>query len=308
MDEVTISGLRVIREIAVSGSFTAAARLLGYSQPAISRQVAAMEAAAGHPLFIREPRGVRVSAAGAVVVEHAGRILASVDALRQDLVVLGDRLAGRVKLGVFPAAMAVLAPRALALLRGEHPGLQVSLSEAATPSLLRQLRAGRLAVAVIGAGAGLPGYDLDGLTRQVVLAGHLRVAVPRSHRLATAAVVPVAELAGETWIAGDDSGGDPQFGAWPTLASPVITYTSRSWPARFGLVAAGLGICLVPEVAALSVPADVATVGVDDPGWPGRMTVAVARQRPSAEAAAVMDALREAGAGIRGDIQLRHAP
>ena len=307
MPEVTVSGLRVIREIALSGSFTAAARLLGYSQPAISRQVAAMETAAGYPLFIREPRGVRVSAAGAIVAEHAGRVLASVDALQQDLAVLGDRLAGRVKLGVFPAAMAVLAPRALALLRGEHPGLQVSLSEGATPSLLRQLRAGRLAVAVLGVGAGLPGYDLDGLTRQVVLAGHLRVAVPRGHRLAEAAVVPVAELAGETWIAGDDAGGDPQFGAWPTLANPVISYTSRSWPARFGLVAAGLGICLVPEVAALSVPAGVATVGVEDPGWPGRMTVAVTRERSSAEAAAVMDALREAGAGIRGDIRLRHA-
>ena len=303
MTEVTVSGLRVVREIALSGSFTAAARLLGYSQPAISRQVAAMEAAAGYPLFIREPRGVRVSAAGAIVVEHAGRILAGVDALQQDLAVLGDRLAGRVKLGVFPAAMAVLAPRALALLRSEHPGLQVSLSEGATPSLLRQLRAGRLAVAVIGVGAGLPGYDLDGLTQQVVLAGHLRVAVPRGHRLAEAAVAPVAELAGETWIAGDDSGGDPQFGAWPTLAHPVITYSSRSWPARFGLVAAGLGICLVPEVAALSVPADVTTVGVEDPGWPGRMTVGVTRQRPSAEAAAVIDALRQAGAGIRGDIE-----
>jgi DNA-binding transcriptional LysR family regulator len=302
MTDVTVSGLRVIREIALSGSFTAAARLLGYSQPAISRQVAAMEAAAGYPLFIREPRGVRVSAAGAIVVEHAGRILASVDALQQDLAALGDRLAGRVKLGVFPAAMAVLAPRALALLRSRHPGLQVSLSEGATPSLLRQLRAGRLAVAVIGAGAGLPGYDLGGLTRQVVLASQLRVAVPHGHRLAEAAVVPVTELAGETWIAGDDAGGDPQFGAWPTLANPVISYTSRSWPARFGLVAAGLGICVVPEVAALSVPAGVATVGVEDPGWPGRMTVAVTRERSSAEAAALMDALREAGAGIRGDI------
>jgi DNA-binding transcriptional LysR family regulator len=302
MSEVTVSGLRVIREIALSGSFTATARLLGYSQPAISRQVAAMEAAAGHPLFIREPRGVRVSAAGAIVAEHAGRVLASVDALQQDLAALGDRLAGRVKLGVFPAAMAVLAPRALALLRSRHPGLQVSLSEGSTPSLLRQLRAGRLAVAVIGTGAGLPGYDLDGLTRQVVLASQLRVAVPHGHRLAAAAVVPVAELAGETWIAGDDSGGDPQFGAWPTLANPVISYTSRSWPARFGLVAAGLGICLVPEVAALSVPAGVATVGVEDHAWPGRMTVAVTRERSSAEAAALMDALREAGAGIRGDI------
>ena len=298
-----MSGLRVVREIALSGSFTAAARLLGYSQPAISRQVAAMEAAAGYPLFVREPRGVRVSAAGAVVVEHAGRILASVDALQQDLAALGDRLAGRVKLGVFPAAMAVLVPRALALLRGEHPGLQVSLSEGATPSLLRQLRAGLLAVAVIGVGAGLPDYDLDGLMRQVVLAGRLRVAVPDGHRLAKAAVVPVAELAGETWIAGDDSGGDPQFGAWPTLANPVIAYTIRGWPARFGLVAAGLGICLVPEVAALSVPAGVATIGVEDPRWLGRMTVAVTRHEPTAEATAVMDALLAAGTEIRGVIR-----
>ena len=142
MSELTVSGLRVVREIALSGSFTAAARLLGYSQSAISRQVGAIEAAAGHPLFIREARGARVTPAGAIVVEHAGRILASVDALGQDLAGLGDRLAGRVKLGVFPAAMAVLAPRAVALLRSEHPGLEVSLSEAATPSLLRQLRAG----------------------------------------------------------------------------------------------------------------------------------------------------------------------
>ena len=299
-----MSGLRVIREIALSRSFTAAARLLGYSQPAISRQVAAMEAAAGYPLFVREPRGVRVSAAGAVVVEHAGRVLASVDALQQDLAALGDRLAGRVKLGVFPAAMSVLAPRAVALLRSKHPGLEVSLSEGATPSLLGQLRAGRLSVAVIGVGAGLPGYDLDGVTHKDVLAGRLRVAVQHGHRLAKAAVVPVAELAGETWIAGDDSGGEPQFGAWPTLANPVIRYTVRGWPARFGLVAAGLGVCLVPEVAALSVPAGVATVGVEDPGWPGRMTVAVTRDQPTAEAVAVMDALREAGTAIRGDIEL----
>jgi len=206
------------------------------------------------------------------------------------------------------AAMAVLAPRAVALLRSEHPGLQVSLSEAATPSLLRQLRAGRLSVAVVGVGAGLPDYDLAGLKHETVLAGGLRVAVPHGHRLAQADLVAVAELAGEPWIVGDDSGGDPQFGAWPTLANPVISYTSRSWPARFGLVAAGLGICLVPEVAALSVPAGVATVGVEDPGWPGRMTVAVTRERSSKEAGAVMDALREAGAGIRGDIQRRHGP
>lgn len=307
MSEMTLSGLRAVREIALSGSFTAAARLLGYSQPAISRQVAAMEAAAGYPLFIREARGVRVTPAGATVVEHAGRILASVDALAQDLASLGDRLAGRVNLGAFPAAMAVLAPRAVALLRSKHPGLEVRLSEGATPSLLRQLRAGRLGIAVIGVGAGLPDYDLDGLQHETVLAGGLCVAVPRGHRLAQPGLVPVAELAGETWIVGDDSGGDPQFRAWPTLADPVIKYTVRGWPARFGLVAAGLGICLVPEIAALSVPSGVTTIGVEDPGWLGRMTVAVTPRDPTAETAAIVDALRRAGANIHKETQLRRS-
>jgi DNA-binding transcriptional LysR family regulator len=299
VSELTISGLRVVREIALSGSFTAAARLLGYSQPAISRQVAAMEAAAGYPLFVREARGVRVSPAGAIVAEHAGRVLASVDALRQDLASHGDRLAGRIKLGAFPAATAVLVPRALAKLRAGHPGLNVTLSDGPTPTLLRQLRAKRLGVAVIGTGAGLPDYDLDGLSHETVFAGDLCVAVPAGHRLAAADVVSVSELAGEAWIVGDDSGGDPQFRAWPTLTDPVIRYTVRGWPARFGLVAAGLGICLVPEVAALSAPAGVVTVRVDDPSWLGRATLVVTQCEPTGEAAAVVDALRKAAIDIR---------
>lgn len=296
--ELTLTGLRVVREIALTGSFTAAARLLGYTQPTISRQVASMEAAAGSPLFIREGRGVRVSPAGAVVVEHAGRILAGVETLRQDLAALGDRLAGRITLGAFPSATAVLAPRALARLRVDHPRLEVSLAEAPTPTLLRQLRAGRLAVAVIGVGAGLPDYDLADFDRQIVFAGGLCVAVPAEHRLAGAGIVPVAELAGEIWIAGEGLGGEPQFGAWPTLADPVIGHAVRGWPARLGLVAAGLGLCLVPEVAALSIPAGVVSIGVDDPSWLGRMVVALTARAPGAEAAAVVAALRRAGEDI----------
>ncbi|MEW2500887.1 MULTISPECIES: LysR substrate-binding domain-containing protein [unclassified Amycolatopsis] len=299
MSELTVAGLRVVREIASSGSFTAAARLLGYSQPAISRQVAAMEAAAGQALFVREGRGVRVSAAGAVVVAHAGRILAGLQALEQDLAGLDDRLAGRVRLGAYPSATAVLVPRAVARLRTEHPGLEVALTEAATPTLLRFLRARRLDVAVIGVGAGLPDYDLAGLDQEVVSAGGLCVAVPSGHRLAGADVVPVAELAGETWIAGPGGGDDPQFRAWPTLTEPVIGHAVRGWPARLGLVAAGLGVCLMPEVAALSVPAGVVTVGVEDPSWPGRRTVAVFPPVRGAEAGGVVAALRQAGDDLR---------
>ena len=156
---------------------------------------------------------MRLTPAGAITVQHAGRILASVDALRQDLAGLADRLAGRVRLGTYPAAMAVLAPRAVALLRSEHPGLEASLSEAPTPTLLRQLRA--------------------------------------------------------------------------------------------GLVAAGLGICLVPEVAVPSVPAGVTTIGVEDPGWLGRTTFVVTSPEPGPETATIVDALRRAGEGIHEDVQHR---
>jgi DNA-binding transcriptional LysR family regulator len=302
MDDITLAGLQVCREIALVGSFSAAARSLGYSQPAISRQVAAMEAAAGLPLFVRNARGVSLSAAGAAVVEHAGRILSGVDSLRRDLDGLGDRLAGRIRMGVFPTAAAVLAPRAIARIALDHPGLTILLTEASTPSLLRELRSGRLGVAVIGAGAGLPDYDLSGLATHQVFAGDLCVAVPTGHRLAAASMVAVHELAGEPWVIGDGTAGDPQFQAWPTLSVPVVAYRARSWPARLGLVAAGLGICLVPELATPSVPMGVTTIGIDDPTWLGRVTLAITQPGPTNEVLAVVGALQTAGRSIRAGL------
>jgi DNA-binding transcriptional LysR family regulator len=291
---MTLEGLRVCREIALAGSFSAAARSLGYSQPAISRQVAALEAAAGYRLFAREPRGVTLTPAGSAVVEHAGRVLAAVAALHHELDGLGDRLAGRVALGAFPAATSVLVPRALARLAVDHPGLTVALHEAATPALLRDLRSGRLGVAVIGVGAGLPDYDLGGLAAHPVRTVDLCVAVPEGHRLAGAGRVPVAELAGEAWIAGAGAAGDPQFTAWPTLVDPVIRYAVRGWPARLGMVAAGLGICLLPGVAADSVPSGVTTIAVEDPNWLGRRTVALTEPEPGDAPRAVVAALQAA--------------
>jgi DNA-binding transcriptional LysR family regulator len=241
------------------------------------------------------------------VVNHAGRILGDVDSLGRDLEGLGDRLVGRLRVGVFPTAAAVLAPRAIAHLASEHPGLSVQLSEASTPTLLGELRNGRLAVAVVAAGTGLPSYDLDGLAIRRIPAGDLCVAVWEGHRLATrtgsAPAVGVDELAGERWVIGVGDRDDPQFTAWPTLREPVIAHRARSWPSRLGLVAAGLGICVIPEIAAASAPEGVTTVRVDDPGWPGRVTLAVTRTEPTAEMRAVLDALESAGLGIRADLR-----
>lgn len=295
---MTLEGLRVCREIVALGSFSAAARALGYSQPAISRQVAAMEDAAGHRLFVREVRGVSVTPAGAVLIEHAARILGAVDTLRHDLGSLGDTLTGRVSLGAFPAAMSALVPRAVSRLEAAHPGLNVGLTEASTPTLLRDIRHGRLDIAVVGVGAGLPDYDLDGLAVHRVYAGDLCVAVPVGHRLAGSRDVAVGELVDEPWIAGTGSAGDPQFAAWPTLREPVIRYRVRAWPARLGLVAAGLGVCLLPQMTAPSVPEGVTTVRVDDPTWLGRRTLALTNPGASEAVLAVVAAIRGAAGEI----------
>jgi DNA-binding transcriptional LysR family regulator len=299
MAELTLEGLRVCREVALLGSFTAAARSLGYSQPAISRQVAAMEAAAGYRLFARTVRGVSVTPAGALVVEHAARIIGATSALRHELDGLGERLAGRVALGAFPAAMSVLVPRTVAGLAVDYPALVIGLTEGSSRTLVRELRARRLAIAVIATGTGLPEYDLDGLIQHRIDAGDMCVAVPSGHRLARAGRVAVRELLTEPWIAGAGSAGDPQFTAWPTLSDPDIRYRVVGWPARLGLVAAGLGVCLLPELAALSVPDGVSVVGIDDPGWPGRSLVALTAAAPTEEEQAVIAALRTVAEDLR---------
>ena len=100
------------------------------------------------------------------------------------------------------------------------------------------------------------------------------------------------DLVQEHWIAGDGAAGEPQFGAWPTLSDPHIVHTARSWSTRLGLVAAGLGITVIPDLDLPALPAGVRAVAVTDSNWPGRATVAVTRQRLSAQAQAMVTALQ----------------
>jgi DNA-binding transcriptional LysR family regulator len=299
MADFTLTGLRVIQAVVDTGSFTAAADALGYTQSAVSRQVAAMEAAAGAPLFVRGARGVVPSPAGMMLARRAATALNEIDAVSRDLAGLEDHVTGRVAVAAFPSAAAVLVPRTLARLGNDHPGLIVEFGEASSPTQLRQLRAHRIDVAVIGVGPDLPAYELEGLRRDLLLDGHLLLAVPATHRFAGRGTIPVTELRDEPWIVGKGLRDDPQFGAWPTLDHPRIAYAAREWPTRLGFVATGLGIAVLPEVAAASVPTGVRTVQVDDPAWLGRAIIAVTVRDRSPEVRATVEALRHEAAQLR---------
>ncbi|MDA0161580.1 LysR substrate-binding domain-containing protein [Solirubrobacter ginsenosidimutans] len=295
--DLTLTGLRVVQEVAARGSFTAAADVLGYTQSAISRQVAAMEAAAGAPLFERHARGVRPTLAGTVLLRHAGPVLERVDTARLELGGLRDRLEGRLALGAYPTALAVLVPRALARLRAAHPAITVTLREGTTPTHLRRVRAGRLELAVVALDPDALDTVQD-LSADVVYEGGLLLAVAETHRFAQRGTVDVGELATEPWIVGDSGAGDSPFGAWPGLKSPRIAHSVRDWPARLALVANGFGIAVVPGMHATTVGPGVALVAVDEPIPIRRVAVAVTRADRSPSAAATITALREEAAAL----------
>jgi DNA-binding transcriptional LysR family regulator len=103
----------------------------------------------------------------------------------------------------------------------------------------------------------------------------------------------------EPWIVGDAGGGDPLLGVWPgSPGAPTIAYAIRDWPARLGLVAAGLGLAVVPSVAAATMPPGVHLIGVNDPRPVRRSVLAVTRRERSPSATALITALREEGALI----------
>jgi DNA-binding transcriptional LysR family regulator len=295
--EISPTGLRVLREVAQAGSFSAAAASLGYTQSAVSRQMAALESATGRELFHRGRQGVTLTAAGVRLLASAVRVLDELDgALRA----LGGEPAtlGPVRLGAFATAAAGLVPTALASLPRE---LKVTLREGTTPALTRALRAGTLDLAVIARippfrppDAESPPLELTTLSERELVLG-----VPAHHPFATTGVVDVDALAGQIWVASRSDAGESLLGVWPGLAErPDVRYVVRDWMAKLQIVAAGLAITTLAPVAREVVPAGVSIVSVR--GEPQEMRRVVLARQPGpldAAVARVADALVAAARG-----------
>lgn len=262
--DVSLAGLRVVREIAERGTFTAAAASLGYTQSAVSRQVAAVERAAGGAVFERRREGVRLTATGRVILKYAASVLEAIDAADRELRGLPAET-GTVRLGAFPSAGAALLPRALTLLRRKHPGITVVTRDGGTPALVRALRAGSLDLAVLGSTPPFRAPDAEepALTIETLAERNLCVAVPATHPLAQQDSIDVNELYGQRWIASRASSDEPQLGVWPGLdGRPGIAHSARDWLTKLQLVAAGCGLTTVPAMLAAVAPPGVRVLPV----------------------------------------------
>lgn len=244
--------MTVFREVATLGSFTAAAKSLRYTQSAVSRQIGVLEEDLGVALFDREARGVRLTEEGRTLLTHAEAVLDRLDVARREIAALRELDGARLRIGAFPTAGAVLVPHAMVAFQKDFPQVELSFSDGLSARLADGLRAGEFDVVVLGAA-------VDGA--QHLLDDPLFVALPGDHRLAGRKSVRLAELSAEHWIAGSTTVEDTLIAA--CLRSgfrPAVRYVVKEWTTKQGLVAAGLGVTLVPGLLCGAVRSDLALV------------------------------------------------
>ncbi|MFF9816920.1 LysR family transcriptional regulator [Streptomyces sp. NPDC014006] len=248
--------LRVLRAVATTGSFSAAARELGCTQPAVSQQMKALEGSVGTPLLVRTGREMRLTQAGEALVRHATGILAGLTAAEEEVAAIAGLRAGRVRLVSFPSGSSTLVPTALAALRAAHPGTRVSLEEAEPPRSVELLREGDCDIALAFRYEGAAGAEeWDDLVVRPLLTDRLVALLPERHPLAARAEpLAIGALAGEPWIAGcPRCRGQLVEVCEGAGFTPRIDFATDDYPAVVGLVGAGLGVAVLPQLAVESV-------------------------------------------------------
>lgn len=291
------AALRVLRQVAESGSFTAAASRLGYTQSAISRQAAALERSAGTALFERRFDGVRLTPAGLTLLRHARAILDSVEAAEHELTGSASRTEP-VRLGTFPSAGAVILPGLLTRLAAAAPHVTVTTREGTTPRLLRALRAGSIDMAVLTSRP--PHRPSDGeaprLHIETVEDTELLVAARTAGSFSGRTAVHVDELVDAPWITSPSSSTEPRLGVWPGLPGrPRIVHTTSDWLTKLQLVAGGFGVTTVPDRMRAVLPPGVTLLRVDGaPSEVRRVLLARLPGRPAPGISAVARAIASA--------------
>ncbi|MCY1138352.1 LysR substrate-binding domain-containing protein [Actinoplanes sp. Pm04-4] len=276
--------LEVFRTVARLGSLTAAAQRLQFTQSAVSRQIATLEADLGTQLFDRLPRGVALTEEGRALLPHAEAILDRVTTARRAVDDLRTLSTGRLRVGAFPTAVAALVPRALATFRQTYTEITVSLIEGLTPTLLTHLTTGEADIAVVSESPAGP-IDETRFTLHHILDERLLVAVPRTHPLARRRTVRLQELEADSFIAGSANAEETLLRAsLPAGFTPRIDIVAADWTAKLGCVAAGLGVALIPALAMRTKPADVALLRLHRDDEPTRRIQAatLAGRTPSA--------------------------
>jgi molybdate transport repressor ModE-like protein len=244
--------LQVLVEIDRSGSFSAAAHALGMSQPAVSQHVAALEKQVGLPLIERGTRPVGLTAAGHVLVGHAGGVLTRLDAAEQELAELAGRRRSRLRVGGFPTALATLIPDVLRRFRQAHPDVTLSVVGDHMQRLLPRLHARELDLALVYDDPAAPTAPPAGFRTIALFDDPFTAVLPPAHPLAEHGSVALRDLADQVWIGGTATA------TWFHIVrracraagfDPRVAFQTDDYIAVQAMVAAELGVAVIPSLA-----------------------------------------------------------
>lgn len=259
-----VKRLRVLREVASRGSFSAAAEALAYTQSAVSQQIAALEREAGTRLVDRSARGVSLTQAGAALVAHADAILSRLADAEAELDAIAGLRGGRLRMTTFSTAGATIVPPAIVEFRRRHPGVELTLAPAEPNEIEEVLRSGTADLSLTIASPGPGGscsIDSTDLTIIDLLEDPMYLMLPADHPLAGRTEVAIEDLSEEDWILGSST--RCPDGMLLTLAcraagfEPTIAFYSDDYLAVQGFVAGGFGISFIPDMALVAVRDDV---------------------------------------------------
>lgn len=257
--------LRTFVAVASHGSFSAAARELGYTQSAISQQVATLEAELGVPLLNRRP--VALTAAGARLLEHAGPLLLRVDAARADLARLGAAPATQLVTGATPLALTARFSEALAATRQANPALAATVLVLGRDRIGAAVVSGKLDLGLVDGLAApndplhLP--DVGPLTAVAVGEEPLSVALPLGHPLAGRPGLRLPDLSAARWIDAPEVGiplTQLRAASGSDGFRPCLRYTGTDVAGLITLAAAGHGLTLLPHPVLAAHPGVVAVL------------------------------------------------
>ena len=292
--------LETFREVAARGSFSAAADALSFTQPAVSQHVARLEKQIGTKLFDRDARGVTPTRAGRSLLRHAEALLEAARVAEAEVRSEAGLHVPEIRIGSFASGASSLVPMALRELRSAHPDIRPTLRIVEDEPALDALMTGHLDVTLLIASDFDPTPARAGMAIELILEDPMLVALPASHPLGRRQAIALDELREEQWLMTCDSTSceDAQIvrsACQRAGFAPIVHFESEDYQALLGLTASGMGVTIIPSLASMSVPNDVAIRPIAG-DVPMRFIHAAWREgAATAEVEAALDALRIAG-------------
>jgi molybdate transport repressor ModE-like protein len=295
---IDVRRLRVLRALADHGTVVAAAQALHLTPSAVSQQLAALEREVGQPVVERRGRGLVLTGAADVLLEHAHALFAQLERAEADVAAHGRGELGTVVVGAFPTALQSIAAPAARALAGEHPRLRLELLDVESPHCFAALAEEQIDVAISMESASAPAPSDPRYARRPLLDDPLDAVLPAGHALAGRGAISLDALVDETWVGpspGTSCHEVTMAGCAAAGFTPRLVHRTNDFTALMTFVAAGLGVTLVPRLAQRHVPDGVDVVGLRGTP-PARRVFAATRRGSEARPtiAAVLDALTDA--------------